>query len=893
MSQVVEALDGAALLAWARDCRTDLETRRAEIDALNVFPIADADTGTNLLATMRAAVTAAEDVVVADASNATHVVAQALARGATLGARGNSGIILSQVLRGIAEAVRGGSLTGDRLRVALRRAAVLVRTGLSAPVEGTILTVLDRAALAAAESTDTALVVVARAAADGAARALNDTPTQLGVLRAAGVVDAGARGLLVLLDCLVAQISGEAPDRGVYARDRADRHDPAPSGRPASPDRSSGTVTLDGATADQHVAPRRPTDGDPRSGPAPRGLGDAGHVAGGGLSGDQSGRGDGDGGLGAETGGVGPWTGRGGVREARGGSVRDRAGGSSEPIGPSLEFGAAQRGHRAGSGFESADQVSEPHFEVMYVISGTDEEGANALRDRLAVLGDSVVVVGDGDTAWSAHVHCRDAGAAIEAGIAVGHLTRIRVESFAVTAPHGGGHEHAAPVGAFADPSLPGAATPSPGGEMTDAAVGGGSRDAAVVGGSGAAEDGGGSNAAGSGGKPSAAGFGADPGRDHGRTRTSDDAGTSGTPRRGTSPAVSGPVDDRGHDAVHRGGGTGSAVADSGSAGAGCAGPTGPDSGSADVDGMGLTVAGDGSGGAGGADPVGVGGAGPAGADGGFVAASGSSARTGPVGAGGAGPAVGDGGFVGASGGPVGTGGAGPVGAGGAGPVGAGDGLADRGILAVVAGADAARLFEDAGAVVLRGDRQVDAGALLAAIRGMPHREVLVLPNGALPAQELVAVGVAARDGSRDVLLLPSSSVVQGLAALAVHDRGRIAVDDAFAMSEAAATTRWGALRAASVRALTMVGTCSPGDGLGLVGHDVVVIDPDVVGAGRILLDRMLGLGGELVTLLMGAAAGPDLARILTDHVTAGFPGVEVVVYSGGQQADLVQIGVE
>ncbi|MFF2086274.1 DAK2 domain-containing protein [Nocardia sp. NPDC058176] len=666
VSQVREALDGAALLAWARDCRTDLDRRRAEIDALNVFPIADADTGTNLLATMRAAVAAAEDVVVADASNATHVVAQALARGATLGARGNSGIILSQVLRGIAEAVRSGPLTGDRLRVALRRAAVLVRTGLSAPVEGTILTVLDRAAVAAAASADTVLVTVARAAAEGAARALNETPAQLGVLRAAGVVDAGARGLLVLLDCLVSQISGEAPHRGVYARDRADRDDPVSSGRTTARDRTRGAGDPDGATDDKEprAALSRSGDDEAGSGPARGGIRGAGHPADG--SGDER---------------------SGGGVDRRAGDSED-AGGSSEPVGPESALDDKQRdlGDRAEGWFESADQVSEPHFEVMYVISGTDEEGADALRDRLAVLGDSVVVVGDGDSTWSAHVHCRDAGAAIEAGIGVGHLTRIRVESFAVTAPHGGSHEHHA---------------------------------------------------------------------------------------ESAPPA--------GHPAA--------------------------------------TVSAD--------DPA------------------------------------------------------------------PGYGPADRGILAVVAGADAARLFEDAGAVVLRGDRQLDTGALLAAIRAMPHREVLVLPNGALPAQELVAVGVAARDGSRDVLLLPSSSVVQGLAALAVHDRGRIAVDDAFAMSEAAATTRWGALRAASVRALTMVGTCSPGDGLGLVGHDVVVIDPDVVGAGRILLDRMLGLGGELVTLLMGADAGPELARVLGEHVTAGFPGVEVVVYSGGQQADLVQIGVE
>lgn len=135
--------------------------------------------------------------------------------------------------------------------------------------------------------------------------------------------------------------------------------------------------------------------------------------------------------------------------------------------------------------------------------------------------------------------------------------------------------------------------------------------------------------------------------------------------------------------------------------------------------------------------------------------------------------------------------------------------------------------------------------------------------------------------------------MVQGLAALAVHDCGRIAVDDAFAMSEAAAATRWGSLRAATERALTMVGTCEAGDGLGLVGHDVVVIGRDVPTAGRTLLDRMLAFGGELVTLLMGVAAPAGLADELAAHIANGFPGVEVIVYSGGQQADLVQIGVE
>ncbi|GAD81882.1 hypothetical protein NCAST_05_03190 [Nocardia asteroides NBRC 15531] len=706
VSQVREALDGAELLEWARTCRTDLERRRAEIDALNVFPIADSDTGTNLLATMRAAVAAAEAVVIggamadgrariagrkeaegtarlagageADGPGAVvaprpaapsaggvtptaHVVAKALARGATTGARGNSGIILSQVLRGIAEAVTDGPLTGSRLRTALHRAAVLVRTGLSAPVEGTILTVLDRAAVAAAESVSATLASVAAAAAEGAARALNETPAQLGVLRAAGVVDAGARGLLVLLDCLVGQVCGEAPTRDRYTRATG------PTGRIAQPGEGS-------RAPEAWVA-----DGDGHPSPSPGGLPSPGAHVSSGV---------------ARTS---------GADGARGADLWD----------------------------EQEQRAEDPHFEVMYVISGTDEAAAGTLRDRLAVLGDSVVVVGDGDSTWSAHVHCRDAGAAIEAGLAAGSLTGIRIESFAVTAPHGGHAVDLVPCD----------------GDRANTAV----------------------------------------------------------------------------DARHQ---------DSGGAG------RTPDARSVTVPESRVAT------------------------DGGAAQEARVRSRDGST----------------------------PEHQGGAA---AGLGSHDRGILAVASGAAAARLFEDAGAVVLRGDRQLDTTALLTAIRAMPNREVLVLPNGALPAQELVAAGVAARDGSRDVLLLPSASMVQGLAALAVHDRGRIAVDDAFAMSEAAATTRWGALRAARVRALTMVGMCSPGDGLGLVGHDVVVIDPDVVGAGRILLDRMLGLGGELVTLLMGADAGPELARVLADHVTAGFPGVEVVVYSGGQQADLVQIGVE
>ncbi|WP_428846785.1 DAK2 domain-containing protein [Nocardia terpenica] len=211
---VPETLDGAALARWGRLCVAGLGRHRDEINALNVFPVADADTGTNLLVTMRAAVAAAEPLA---AGSPARAVAGAMARAGTAGARGNSGIILSQVLRGLAEAVQDGPLTAATVRIMLRRAAILVREALSTPVDGTMLTVLEAAADRAADCPPDALVAdVALAAADGAVKALGDTTSQLTVLRDAGVVDAGARGLLVLLDALVEVTGVPAPTRPAY-----------------------------------------------------------------------------------------------------------------------------------------------------------------------------------------------------------------------------------------------------------------------------------------------------------------------------------------------------------------------------------------------------------------------------------------------------------------------------------------------------------------------------------------------------------------------------------------------------------------------------------------------------------------------------------------------------
>ncbi|SMG27354.1 hypothetical protein SAMN06295981_1596 [Corynebacterium pollutisoli] len=197
-------LDGPRLHAWAARAVAELSARRAEINALNVFPVPDADTGSNMTHTMEAAL-AEVDRLPADADVA--AVAAALASGSVRGARGNSGLVLSQVLRAVADSAARGSVDGDSIARSLTLAVTLVDRAIAEPVEGTVITVLRAAALAA-ESTSGDLHAVATAALDAARTALANTPSQLDVLREAGVVDAGGTGFVVLLETLLAEIEG-------------------------------------------------------------------------------------------------------------------------------------------------------------------------------------------------------------------------------------------------------------------------------------------------------------------------------------------------------------------------------------------------------------------------------------------------------------------------------------------------------------------------------------------------------------------------------------------------------------------------------------------------------------------------------------------------------------
>lgn len=203
-------IDGARLLSWARRAAQELEVHREEINSLNVFPVPDSDTGSNMAHTMSAAVTHASSLD-ADASSAE--IASALAVGSVKGARGNSGVVLSQVLRGVAQAAAEGDLDASSVADALGNAVIYVERAISEPVEGTIITVLRSAASAAkqalaaepAESdhgVESDLHRVSAAAASAAEHALEETPSQLKELREAGVVDAGGKGLVLLLGAL-------------------------------------------------------------------------------------------------------------------------------------------------------------------------------------------------------------------------------------------------------------------------------------------------------------------------------------------------------------------------------------------------------------------------------------------------------------------------------------------------------------------------------------------------------------------------------------------------------------------------------------------------------------------------------------------------------------------
>jgi len=315
-------LHAPALRAWAEASLAALGEERAAIDSLNVFPVPDGDTGTNMFLTVEsacAAVDEAFDDAEAGGSRArTADVATAMARGALLGARGNSGVILAQIVRGVAgvlaEVPDGDELTSAIVGRALRAASDEAYAAVSRPVEGTILSVARAAADAAEHAVGEGddLVRVIESAVGSAHVALALTTEQLPVLRDAGVVDAGGQGLVVVYDALLDVVTGVR------------RRRPRAAARPKLP-----------APHAVHGAPM--------------------------------------------------------------------------------------------------SAAGDPSYEVMYLVSASADDVAR-LRGALEPLGDSLMVTGDAEL-WNVHVHVHDAGAAIEAGLRVGPLDRIRVTYLPEAAP--------------------------------------------------------------------------------------------------------------------------------------------------------------------------------------------------------------------------------------------------------------------------------------------------------------------------------------------------------------------------------------------------------------------------------------------------------------------------
>lgn len=213
--------DGAGLLGAFRAGVANLKANVDEINALNVFPVPDGDTGSNMYATVSRALTEAETV---DGTSVGDIAA-AIKRGALHGARGNSGVIVSQIFGGMADAFEGKRrFNGLDLAYALQKGVEQSYRAVSQPVEGTILTVIRDVADAArtAAEHDRAIETVLTAIVDAAARSVARTPSLLPILREAGVVDSGGQGLYRLLQGALVHLVDEVPTR-FAPPDQADR----------------------------------------------------------------------------------------------------------------------------------------------------------------------------------------------------------------------------------------------------------------------------------------------------------------------------------------------------------------------------------------------------------------------------------------------------------------------------------------------------------------------------------------------------------------------------------------------------------------------------------------------------------------------------------------------
>ena len=210
-----QLLDADIMREWAARGIDTLTRHRRGVDELNVFPVADSDTATNMVATLQAAFQGGTPGLRLEA-----LLDEAAGR-ALLSARGNSGVILAQMLRGLADVWNSDEIDAKGFAAGLRSATDAATAAVAVPTAGTILTVAEAAASAAGKAASFGLVSASRAAAEAAAAAVAATPGQLPALARAGVVDAGGLALTVILEALVETLTGSV---STGALDLLERH---------------------------------------------------------------------------------------------------------------------------------------------------------------------------------------------------------------------------------------------------------------------------------------------------------------------------------------------------------------------------------------------------------------------------------------------------------------------------------------------------------------------------------------------------------------------------------------------------------------------------------------------------------------------------------------------
>lgn len=371
----VEYFDGPALYRWLQRAVTELVARRTEINKLNVFPVPDADTGSNMAHTMEAALAEVEQLPETDRDDITKLTA-AIAMGSVRGARGNSGLVLSQVLRGLAQSAVADHITGRTVQEALTMASTFVNRAIIEPVEGTVVTVLRAAAIAANQATTDSLIDVLTAATTAAQIALAKTPSQLAVLRDAGVVDAGAKGLVLLLETMLDEVSGGTVETSTNTKPETEPTTPSFQPQPTSHITTPGSIDMFSQLMGAHVVgTTKPTPQE-----QPKHLSPFGQPA-----------------QLAQL-----W----------------RHEPQLEPATPTTPITPAAP--------TEPPRTRADYLEVMFFIQEAD---LDHIREQLQPLGDSFIIAPIGPHSASVHIHSHQAGPVIETAYRLGKVSNLHLEA--------------------------------------------------------------------------------------------------------------------------------------------------------------------------------------------------------------------------------------------------------------------------------------------------------------------------------------------------------------------------------------------------------------------------------------------------------------------------------